>query len=288
LQRNIRVPTPISIYIFLWGFGIIGIAYAMRRRKQYIWPFILLIVLIPIVFFYPDRFWGAHSFIPLSILAAFGVYYVYILLKDYGKKRFLANAVLFITLLVVVITVPVFNTGTVSKVSLNEATLPALVRVNKNHKLLPVKNKMATILNKRNILLANFIKTHSKEGDTIYVPDGALSDFIFAFSGCSASSGMLREVQPYKRPFPTDCSFFVIDGTVDGLPPGLNDHFILFGKVAGYTVFKNKYREKPVFPEKPIFPNWVALLIIYFCMFVVIYDLLRKDTLHKHKFCSKI
>ncbi len=284
-QKDMRVPMPTPVYLFLWGFGAIGAFFSVKNKNKYLWPLILLVILIPIAFFYPNRFWDVHSFIPLSILSSFGIYYIYIFLTQRNGNAgiIIGHIILFTTLFIVLLTIPVANVGRISSISLRKAVIPALIKIDKNNKELlnrkPGKGKAASILNKRNISLATFIKLNSKEGDTIYIPNGALADFTFALSGRAVSSGMLKEVQPYKRPLPQDCTFFVIQGNVDGLPPGgLQPHFVLLRQVAGYTIFKNKFSTKSIPPPKPIIPNWILLLIIYGAALIAGYDMIKNKT----------
>ena len=280
-QKNMRVPMPIPVYLFLWGFGAIGTFFSIKYKGKYLWPVILLVILAPIAFFYPNRFWDAHSFIPLSILSSFGIYYIYIFLtqKNNNARTVIGYTILSITLFIVILTIPVVNIGRISSISLRKAVIPTLIKINKNNKEFvnkgPGKNKTASILSKRNISLAHFIKLNSKKGDTVYIPNGALADFIFTFSDRTVSSGMLREVRPYRRPLPQDCTFFVIQGNVNGLPPDFQPHFVLLRQVAGYTIFKNKFPTKPVPTPKPTISNWILLLTIYGTILIAGYDMIK-------------
>ncbi len=285
-QRDILVPKSVPIYIFLYGFGIVGAIYSIIRKKEYLWPLILLILLIPIAFFYPSRFWDAHAFIPLSILAAFGTWYLCVfILKAAGNKKTISYVILFVLIIATIIKTPVLNVSKIPNVSLVNSTLPALIKVNRNNESLlrnGSRNDVPnSILNERNLQLATFIKTKVQQGETVYIPNGALADFIFAFSKHPVSSGMLKEVKPYKRPLPTDCAFFIIPGNVEGLPPGLNSHFILFDTISGYTIFKNKYPVEPVIPERPALPNWAAFLLVYSSIAVSVYDLVKNKPFDK-------
>ncbi|MHB8895841.1 MAG: glycosyltransferase [Candidatus Geothermincolia bacterium] len=58
----------VTIHLLVWGLGLAGFVYCyFKKNKYYLLPSFLL-GMIPIVFFYPDRFWNAHSFVPLAML----------------------------------------------------------------------------------------------------------------------------------------------------------------------------------------------------------------------------
>lgn len=57
-----------TVHLLIWGVAIAGFIYCyFKKGKYYLLPSFLL-GFIPIVFFYPDRFWNAHVFFPLAML----------------------------------------------------------------------------------------------------------------------------------------------------------------------------------------------------------------------------
>lgn len=57
-----------TVHILIWAVAIAGFIYCyFRKDKYYLLPSFLL-GFVPIVFFYPDRFWNAHVFLPLAML----------------------------------------------------------------------------------------------------------------------------------------------------------------------------------------------------------------------------
>ena len=60
----------VTVHILIWAVALAGFAYCyFKKGKYYLLPCFLL-GFIPIVFFYPDRFWNAHVFVPLAMLGA--------------------------------------------------------------------------------------------------------------------------------------------------------------------------------------------------------------------------
>jgi hypothetical protein len=136
-EGNARVPRVIPVYIFLWGFGILGALYSTKRKKEYLWPLLLLISLIPVAFFYTDRFWDAHVLIPFSLLAGFGVWYLYTLLLSISKsKRGISYAILIAVLSIDIFVTPVLYIGEHYNVHLTNSTVTALLTANKKENIL--------------------------------------------------------------------------------------------------------------------------------------------------------
>ncbi len=60
----------VTVHILIWAVALAGFVYCyFKKGKYYLLPCFLL-GFIPIVFFYPDRFWNAHVFVPLAMLGA--------------------------------------------------------------------------------------------------------------------------------------------------------------------------------------------------------------------------
>jgi hypothetical protein len=58
----------ITLHLLVWALAIAGFVYCyFKKGKYYLLPSFLL-GMIPIAFFYPDRFWNAHGFVPLAML----------------------------------------------------------------------------------------------------------------------------------------------------------------------------------------------------------------------------
>ncbi len=273
MHSAMLVPKPIPLYIFIWFFGIIGMTFSIKKKNEYIWPLVLLLSLIPIAFSYPERFWSAHAFIPLAILGGSGLFAVSNI-SIRRKNRIptaIKNTAIIMIITAIVLFTPTLRIGYNTRITTSYSLLPMLIK--KPKQILNRNLKSKSLLTKKNFELADFIINHSSVKDTIYVSNGPLADFIFAFTGRCVSSGMLKEVKPYKRPLPTDCTLFVIEGNVDGLPPILNDHFTLLGKSGGYTIFKNKFTNKGCSVPKPIAPLNEIFIAIYFSFLIAVIDL---------------
>jgi hypothetical protein len=60
--------TGITVHVLVWLVALAGFIYCyFKKGKYYLLPSFML-GMIPIVFFYPDRFWNAHIFLPLAML----------------------------------------------------------------------------------------------------------------------------------------------------------------------------------------------------------------------------
>ena len=283
------VPLTVYLYLWLWLFGIVGAVTAIKKRKEFLFPLILFIVLIPIAFTYRQRFFEIHGLIPLSILAGIGVSYLLQLIRN--KKNILILTILLALFLG--FTSPAVN-GAYKNVHivLDQPFAFAMIKninpVNGRHKanfpqkpvqrpdiMPPVLYPKKSVMTKNNVQLAQFLNKNTEAGSTIYVPDGPLADFIFAFSKRPVSSGMLSEVKPYKRPFPQDCQYFLIPGDVLNVPPPMNTTFDRVTFVYGFTMFKNETLVKKVLPEKPVFPNWLSFILIAISAIIILLDFLR-------------
>ncbi len=288
---NGAVPLTMHLYLWIWLFGVIGIAASIKKRKEFLFPLILFVVLIPIAFTYRQRFFEIHGLIPLSILAGIGVSSLFYFVKT--KKNILIFTILLALLLG--FTTPVVNVA-YKKVHpgwdqpLAFALIKNINPVNGRHKKgnfpqkpahrpnikPPVLYPQKSIMTESNIALAQFLNKNIEPGSTIYVPDGPLADFIFAFSKHPVSSGMLGEVIPYKRPFPQDCVYLLIPGNVLNVPPPMDETFNRVTFTNGFTIFKNKRPVKKVFPEKPVFPNWLSFILIVISAIIITLDFMKK------------
>ena len=287
---NGAVPLTIHLYLWIWLFGIAGIAAVIKKRKEFLFPLILLVVLIPIAFTYRQRFFEIHGLIPLSILAGIGVSSLLHFAKN--KKNVLVLAILLAVLFG--FTTPVVNI-TYRKVHFrwDQPLAFALIKninpvsggrkdnfpykpAQRPDMKPPVLYPRKSIMTKSNIQLAHFISKTTKAGSTIYVPDGPLADFIFAFGKRPVSSGMLGEVKPYKRPFPQDCAYLLIPGNVLSVPPPMDETFNRVAFTNGFTIFENKRSVKKVFPEKPVFPNWLSFILIVISAIIITLDFMKK------------
>ncbi len=284
------VPLMMHLYLWVWLFGIIGIIVAIKKRKEFLFPLILFVLLIPIAFTYRQRFFEIHGLIPLSILAGIGVSTLLYFIKS--KKNILVLTIL-LTLLFT-FTSPAVNI-VYEKIHLgwDQPLMFALIK-NRNpisgrrksslpqkpdQRLSmkpPVLYPQKSIMIKNNVELAQFLNKNTEAGSTIYVPDGSLADFIFAFSKRPVSSGMLGEVKPYKRPFPQDCADLLIPGNVLSVPPPIDKTFKRLTFTNGFTIFKNKNHVKKVFPEKPVFPNWLSFILVGISVIIIAIDFMRK------------
>jgi hypothetical protein len=58
----------VTVHVLIWTVALAGFVYCyFKKGKYYLLPSFLL-GFIPIIFFYPDRFWNAHGFVPLAML----------------------------------------------------------------------------------------------------------------------------------------------------------------------------------------------------------------------------
>ncbi len=281
------VPLTMHLYLWIWLFGIIGIVAAIRKRKEFLFPLILFVVLIPIAFTYKQRFFEIHGLIPLSILAGIGISHLLQITKN--KKIILIFTILLALFLG--FTSPVVNVAYRNvRAGWDQPLALALIKnINPRHNgnlqqkpaqkiniKPPVLYPRKSIMTKSNIQLAQFLSKNTKAGSTTYVPDGPLADFIFAFGKRSVSSGMLGEVKPYKRPFPQDCAYLLIPGNVLGVPPPMDKTFNRITFTNGFTIFKNKRPVNKVFPEKSVFPNWLSFILIVISAIIIALDFMKK------------
>jgi hypothetical protein len=71
----------LTLHLLLWGLAAAGFILCYLRKKQhYLLPAYLL-SMVPIVFFYPNRFWDGHIFIPLAMLGGLALDRLHAFLK---------------------------------------------------------------------------------------------------------------------------------------------------------------------------------------------------------------
>ncbi len=288
--KNGFVPLSVSLNLWLWIFGIAGAIYGFFKKGKYIFPVILLLVLIPIVFGYQTRFWEVHAVIPLAVLS--GIFTEYLFLSSNGKY---AKAILGLSLLAALIITPrVSYNGTFLKIDIQpslertaltdyrqlEMRLPVRKKpkypVNRNSGRILIRGEK--ILSEKNIKFAELLKKKLPKGTTIYVSDGVYGDFLFAFTGIPVSSGMLGEVKSYRYPTQTDDAYFVIDGNVASLMYPLNKTFRKYFSAFGKTVFKNERKVDKVSPEKPVLPLSICFILLAFSVMIILYDfIIRRE-----------
>ena len=58
----------VTVHILVWAVAIAGFIYCYFKKGRYYIPTSLLLGMIPILFFYPNRFWDGHALVPLAML----------------------------------------------------------------------------------------------------------------------------------------------------------------------------------------------------------------------------
>ncbi len=286
--NSIRVPgfVPIkaSLNLWLWGLGLLGAAVAFFKRGKYAFPLVLLVLLVPIAFNYPQRFWEAHSLLPLALLSG-------IFMSEFVSSVRLgvvAGVAIVSLLSFSLLFTPFLNFGFRSlSFDIKPSFVSIMIAGNKNPGLNVRRNGKQEfpdsrsgrlirsgkkIMSVENIKFAENLKEKVEKGSTIYIPDGVFSDFLFAFSGIPGSSGMLREVKPYKRPVQKDCAYLEIPGDVPSVIAPLNKIFARVSYFNGRTLFKNKLPVKKDFPAKPVLPLSVCFILIAAGAIIVLTD----------------
>lgn len=274
-----------SIHLLLWLFAGFGIYFSIKKKGKYLYPFFLLLSLIPIAFSsYTDRFWNAHSFIPLSILAGIGVASLRRWSEKNLKPVFHKSSIKFIrtTILALLLASILFNPFLAIgkekiKLSSSPSTLISLIKANERGVL--VRWRGGTLLNKENVALAEFIKKNTQPDETIFIQNenGSLSDLITAYSGRFVSSGMLHEVKPYKIPKPTECSILIVPNRAQNIPSILKKNFYKIGDTPEYTILRNKMNTEKVDVEKPVVPYMICFILIFLAIILIIYDFSKKN-----------
>ncbi len=284
------VGIPVTINLWLWVFGSGGIIISVLRRKKYFFPLVLLLVLLPMIRDYPVRFWEAHSVIPLSILSGLFLSRLVSVLHHRIVHKIIIACLCLILLITPELTfaknscyvtmVSSFETKALK--NYNSLSVPTFVSVRKwplfsvNQQSGRIFIRNPKILTEENIRFAKLLKEKLPAGASVYVSDGAFGDFLFAFSGIPVSSGMLKEVKPYKVPSQTDDSYLIIEGNVPSLIYPLNKTYKKYFSAYGKTVFKNINTVKKVRPEKPVVPVSACFILLVISVIIILYDYSRR------------
>ena len=281
---NLRSPSMDKlhyIHIILWIFALFGIFFSVKKKRRYIFPLLLLISLTPIILMYPDRFWNAHSFIPLSILAGVGLSS----LRRWGEKNlnpaYHKNSICFIRIAILVLILSISLSDPIlvfgkKKLHTERApsTIIALITANKGN--VSVRGPRGTMLTEKNIKLVNFLKENTKEHDTIFIQNGILSNLITGLGKRFGSSGMFHEVKPYKYPKPEDCNIILLPVLQETSANFLNkDYFKEIGEVSGYKIFKNTHKVSQVKVENPVVSTSFVFILLFLFLSLSFYDIAR-------------
>ncbi len=57
-----------TLHLLVWAAAAAGVIYCYFRKGRYYLPVSFLLGMVPILFFYPHRFWDGHVFVPLAML----------------------------------------------------------------------------------------------------------------------------------------------------------------------------------------------------------------------------
>ena len=283
---NLRSPSMDKlhyIHIILWIFALFGIFFSVKKKRRYIFPLLLLISLAPIIFLYPDRFWNAHSFIPLSILAGVGLSS----LRRWSEKNlnptYHKNSICFIRIAIFILILSISLSDSIlvfgkNKLRIEKApsTIIALITAERGN--VSVRGPRGTLLTEENIRLVNFLKENTDEHDTIFIQNGILSNLITGLGKRFGSSGMFHEVKPYRYPKPEDCSIVLIPVSHKTPTNFLNNnHFREIGEVSGYKIFKNTDAVPQIEVEKPVISTSFAFVLVFLFLSISFYDTVRKN-----------
>lgn len=109
----------VTLHLLLWAVAIAGFIYCyFKKGRYYILPSLLL-AMIPILFFYPHRFWEGHVFVPLAMLGGVALSGLHGYLKERatqymgGRQAYKVLVLAFMAVPVVLILLvdPIFETG---------------------------------------------------------------------------------------------------------------------------------------------------------------------------------
>ena len=108
-----------TVHLLIWVVALAGFVYCyFKKEKYYLLPSFLL-GLVPMVFFYPDRFWNAHVFLPLAMLggvALSGLHgylgdKVRLAVKDRNVRRVFVTAMMAVPVVLFLLVDPVYASG---------------------------------------------------------------------------------------------------------------------------------------------------------------------------------
>ena len=68
LSSPMGAPEGMSVHLLVWAAALAGLVCCYFKKGRYYIPPALLMGMVPILFFYPHRFWDGHVFFPLAML----------------------------------------------------------------------------------------------------------------------------------------------------------------------------------------------------------------------------
>jgi len=110
--------TWMSLHLLVWVVAITGFIYCYFKKGRYYIPTSLLLGMVPILFFYPNRFWDGHAFVPLAMLGGVALSGLHGFIKErsvayMGERqsyRVVLLAVMAVPVALLLLVDPVFST----------------------------------------------------------------------------------------------------------------------------------------------------------------------------------
>ena len=115
--------TWMSLHILVWVIAIAGFIYCYFKKGRYYIPTSLLLGMVPILFFYPNRFWDGHAFVPLAMLGGVALSGLHGFIKERSVEfmggrqsyRVVLLAVMAVPVALLLLVDPVFSTRNSSR-----------------------------------------------------------------------------------------------------------------------------------------------------------------------------
>jgi len=113
----------VSVHILVWVVAIAGFIYCYFKKGRYYIPTSLLLGMVPILFFYPNRFWDGHAFVPLAMLGGVALSGLHGFIKERSAEymggrqsyRVVLLAVMAVPVALLLLVDPVFSTRSNSR-----------------------------------------------------------------------------------------------------------------------------------------------------------------------------
>lgn len=109
----------ITVHVLVWLVALAGFVYCYFKKGRYYLLPAFMLGMIPIVFFYPDRFWNAHIFLPLAMLGGaalaglqdFATEKMTGIVHNKSARKFVMAAVMAVPVAVLLLLDPVYATA---------------------------------------------------------------------------------------------------------------------------------------------------------------------------------
>jgi len=251
-----------TIYLPMVFLALVGMVVAFKEKeKSGLLPLCYIVAMMPVAFTAPNRFWLSCGGMPFAMLGGIGLDHATRRMEVRVKRKsasLVFAGIVFLSLLLFNPTVRV--TPDKGLAVRNEyPLLPSLLTERGSGK--------DNLENEETNMLLGWIEKNTSRDDVLFVSNPPLGCLITAYTGRAQTSGMFREVLPYRQTTPRDASFILIER--GDFPEGKR-----VAEIGRVSVYERNVQVKRNISE-PVLSVGMAFLIVFLSFALILIDALR-------------